>query len=390
MQNRLVLSALAAAALVLTAPIVATADPGVPLLGATLSSSPGALVRLDPATLAPVGRPLARLNATWSYLRSADGARVALTGGRGPLRVVDTRTGRVVGRVTAGSLELMPGSWSGGARLLAVAGSQRAAVVLDVLAHRVVARRPLGGTVISGLTSRGRLVLVVGTPGSIGAPQLVVVRTDGTLRRVRLTPLQAGFAPSRHGADGTSRVELPGLAVDPAGRRAAIVDGAGHVAIVDLETLGVTVHDSAGRQLAAAQKHVVGWSRQVEWLSPSTLAISGLDYRSGSAVPAGLRLVDTASWTSRLVDAHASVLAAANGAAVVAGDEGPGIGVRVYAASGALRFHRLGTSRIDELAVIGTHVYAFACSDMCVRAVDTVTGRVASPPVLRSETELIQ
>jgi hypothetical protein len=389
MQNRPVLAALAAAALALAAPTVADADPGAQLLGVTLDSSPGALVRLDSSTLAPIGRPLAPVNASWSYLRSADGRRVALAGGGGPLRVVDTRTGSVVARIAAGSLQLMPGSWDGNARLLAVSGSQGDAVVLDLRAHRVVARRPLGGTVLSGLTNRARLVLVVGTPGRTGAPRIVVVHADGTLRQLALGPLQAGFAPSRNGAEGTSRVESPGLAVDPSGRRAAVVDGAGHLAIIDLETLRVTVHDTAGRRLASAQKHVIGWARQVEWLSSHTIAVAGVNYRAGAVEPAGLRLIDTSSWTSRLVDARASLLAATDGAAVVADGDGRGIGVRVYAATGVLRFHRLGNTSVDDLTVVGGLVYAFACNSTCVRALDPATGRVGTPLLLRHETELI-
>src|SRR5207253_3469117 len=111
----------------------------------------------------------------------------------------------------------------------------------------------------------------------------------------------------------------PALAVDPSGKRAAVVGSGGLVAEVDLDTLAVAYHPQAARSPARAGKAFEGWHRDALWLPNGTLAVTGMDYqwtvKNGaeemSGTPAGVTLVDTRQWTSRVVDDGASSLARA-------------------------------------------------------------------------------
>ena len=255
-----------------------------PLLGATFGARSGRLVRLDPMTLAPVGPPLARLSLTWSALRSDDGTRIAITSAAGRLRIVDASDGRVISQVAAGRVTLAPGAWSTSGRMLSVTPWKHSSlVVLDPTTHRVLSRTRLGGTIGGGVASRGRLVLLVEPPGRVGRTRLMVVNARGGIRSVALPGIEGGMQlPLGTVTTGFHvRDESPGLAVDPAGERAAIVDGDGRVAIVDLASMRVAVHHVALRRQASARKQLTGWWREAAWLTPGVLAVSGSDYGAG-------------------------------------------------------------------------------------------------------------
>jgi hypothetical protein len=395
MQTGIVL-AVATAALALTAGAQAGAPDREPILGATFGSRSGELVRLDPLTLKPVGEPLARLSVSWSALESADGTRVVVTSAGGPVRVLDSATGRVVAHLAAGRVTLAPGAWSRPDRLLSVTPWQHSSLVaLDPQAGRVIARRPLGGAVVEGVTSRGRLVLLVGTPGRIGPAHLVVVSPSGGMRRVALPATQVGARMPPGGTTPWSvRIQTPALAVDPGGRRAIVVSGDGSVALVDLRTLMVTTQHVVVRQLASTRKELTGSMREAVWLTRSVVAVSGVDYgttaNGGSqTTPAGLRLIRTDDWTSRLVDDGASQVVLAGGAALVTDSAGRGIGLRAYGPSGRLRFHVLGNDALGDVLVIRNRVYVGGCNSWCYRVVDPKAGRVISSPLPRRQTVLI-
>ncbi|MEO9175482.1 MAG: hypothetical protein ABI317_08190, partial [Gaiellales bacterium] len=267
----------------------ATARP--PIVGATMTTGHGKLVQLDPLTLEPRGAPLATFALPWSVVRSSSGVQLGLAAGDGGLRVIDATTGAIVRRLAIGQTSLSPAILTP-TRLLAITGTARSSVVVaDPRTDRVIGRRPLGGTLIGGAASHGRLVLLVGPTTGLGTTRLVVVSSSGHLRAVALPQIRSGMRPPLT-SNGSVRDESPGLAVDPSGARAAIVDGDGRVVIVNLRTLGSETHRVVLRSLAAAQKQLTGWNRQAAWLAPNVLAVSGVDYASRPR-PAGLRLIDT-------------------------------------------------------------------------------------------------
>jgi hypothetical protein len=396
MQTRTALAAVAAAALTLSSGAQAGTPGRDPILGATFGSTTGELLRLDPVTLDPIGQPIAKLGFSWSALRSPDGARLVVTSGGDPLRILDPANGRMVAHLAAGRLTLTPGAWSRPDRLLAVTPWQHSSlVVLDPQAGRVLERRPLGGDVVGGVASRGRLILLIGAPGRIRPARLVVVSPSGRMRTVALPGIQAGTQmPPRGSTPWTVRIQTPGLAVDPAGQRAVVVGGDGTVALVNLGTLAVTTHRVLGRQLARARKELTGSARVAAWLTPTIVAVSGVDYATAAdgtsqTRAAGLRLIHTGDWSSRLVDDAASQVVIAGSSALVTDSTGAGIGLRAYTPNGRMRFHLLGSEALDDMLVIRNRVYIGGCNSWCYRVVDPDAGRVISSPLPRRQTVLI-
>ena len=101
--------------------------------------------------------------------------------------------------------------------------------------------------------------------------------------------------------------------------------------------------------------------------------------------PAGLTLVDTRDWTSRMVDPAVSFLTRTGDTLVAFGSTqasatkpaSAGIGLRGYSPSGALRFQLFGTEQIGEFHAAGGLVYVVGCDNRCFRTVDPVSGTVA-------------
>ncbi len=222
----------------------------------------------------------------------------------------------------------------------------------------------------------------------------MVVSPRGGIRSAALPGIEGGVQVPLGTATTTFHVrdESPGLAVDPTGERAAIVDGDGHVAIVELASMRVAVHHVTLRRQASARKELTGWWREAAWLTPGVLAVSGSDYgadgRAGAARAAGLTLIRTRDWSSRLVDASASRLAVAGHTALVTGD-GAGGGLRGYGPDGAARFRLLGRQQVGEITVVRGRVYLSGCDGWCFHVVDSRTGRVLSSPVLHQQTSLL-
>jgi hypothetical protein len=222
-------------------------------------------------------------------------------------------------------------SWSPQRRYLAIASYPQRLTIVDVAAMRVVARvrLALGGGVARAVTWSGNTVLAV-----VEAPAGAVVTAVDPLagRVVRTTRMTRPYgyqfdrlrdglvfllgARSRSGpvqlavvdAEGVTRVVTvrqaaarAGLAVDPVGRRAYVVDGE-RVVDVDLRTLAI----SDPGPLRTLAKAPLGSERSARWLGNGLLAVSGLDRDATSARPAGLRLVNVHARTSRTIDPTAT------------------------------------------------------------------------------------
>jgi hypothetical protein len=221
----------------------------------------------------------------------------------GRLLVVDPRRLRRLGTIRLPSRRWewpYASSWLGRSRVLlagsgVIEGPERdlsATVVtaVDPAARRVVAQRTLPGELLASGRLPDGLVLLLGPPDGIAAARLVVVDGRGRVRSATLPGIVAGIQePDDWNSPGSSsRRAQPGLAVDPAGRRAFVVAAGAPVAEVDLTTLGVAWHPleeraGLGDRLAdwllpaAEAKAVHGPVRLAAWLGGGLLAVWGHD-----------------------------------------------------------------------------------------------------------------
>jgi hypothetical protein len=168
----------------------------------------------------------------------------------------------------------------------------------------------------SAVAPDGGVVVLSAPVGSIGSARLTVVAPTGAIRAVTLDQVPGGWAPGRHAGAA--------LAVDFAARHAFAV-ARDVAAEIDLQTLSVSYHalptDGAAPAGPAHNAGTVGpsagFARTARWLGDGRIAVSGSD----SAIvgdkradrPAGLRVIDTATWTTRLADPGVSDFAVAGG-----------------------------------------------------------------------------
>jgi hypothetical protein len=227
--------------------------------------------------------------------------------------------------------------------------------------------------------------------------RLVVVDVEGRTRLTIIDRIRAGAISDE---EHHSRTISPGLAVDPESRRAFVVPHAGPIAEIDLQTLRVTYHELdqpslLGRLLswltpAAQAKVLEGLVREARWLGDGMLAVSGVDYSLAAsatgqpplvAAPAGLSLVNTRSWTSRVLDDQASGFAVGSGLVVAQGgswdsgqERGQGPGLRAFGLDGRQRWqHRPGENLwMDPAGSVG---YAYV-SESSAEVIDLATGSV--------------
>jgi hypothetical protein len=303
------------------------------------------LAWLDSLSLrARLGRRLrlGRHGVAWAVAPDQSLALFAGGGDRndGRLLVVDPRRLRLLGTIRLRQWWEWPHVWSWlGRSRVALAGSgvtqgsdgdHNAVVVttVDPLGRRVLTQRTLAGELLASARLPDGLVLLVGPPDRIGPARLAVVDAHGGIRAVRLPQIAAGFQePADWNSVGAStRRAQPGLAVDPAGRRAFVVAADAPVAQVDLASLGVAWHRLEPRPgllarladwllPAAEAKSVHGPVRMAAWLGGGLLAVWGHDdtppAARGSTVeqwrrPAGLQVIDTRTWTATTIHPNAS------------------------------------------------------------------------------------
>lgn len=186
--------------------------------------------------------------------------------------------------------------------------------VVDPVAGRVLTSRPLGIVIATSTSTAGETVLVA-TPAryqgdnSIGPAHLVIAAPDGAIRELVLPHVTAGF--------DTQVQRAPGLAVDFAGRRAWVIAGGEPVAEVDLATGAVQDRPALAASTAPAgpphetgtQNAFQGPWRTAQWLGDGLIAVSGSDAAivgyDQANTPTGLRILDTRTWTERVIDPKA-------------------------------------------------------------------------------------
>jgi hypothetical protein len=257
------------------------------------------------------------------------------------------------------------------------------------------------------------LLLLIGPASGIGPARLVVFSAREGIRVVRLERVPAGFETDELDRGfSVDRFRTPGLAFAPGptpglplafGKgRAFVAWAADEIAEVDLASMRVTYHpldkktSLLGRirdwiePAAEAKGASDGALRRALWLGNGLLAVYGFDdhaYFKGRSqgqetTPAGLRLVDTRSWSWRLLEPRATAAKLAGTTLLVFGsfytsETGvfEGMGLSAYTLDGEKRFHHFGDEPIWLVERAGSHAFVIF-EDSCAGAlVELRSGR---------------
>ena len=256
------------------------------------------LYALDARTLRPRRDRGARVNGHlfgWSF--SPGRTRLAAgTDGSAELRLYDLRRLRALGDVKLARKGLVyVSTWAGPSRVLAVVISPGCCGLGDTIvagvdadSRRVVWRRDLEGSLQAGAPNGRGFVLVLGPKWAIGPSRLVTVSPAGRLRVARLEQIRSGWR--RRGHRDIVEQSNPGLALDPSGHRAFVVQADAPVAVVDLLRLSVRYHRPA--------EPISLLGRVRDWLEPAAAAKATQDpiaRPSGSATA----VWPSPAWTTR-------------------------------------------------------------------------------------------
>lgn len=363
------------------------ADAPGSVLAVVWQKSVASLVRLDPLSLRPLDGRRVRLGSYgsgWSF--SPDRSRLVLGGGgAASLRFVDVARMTSVGTLDLGGRGYVTAvAWPTSDRIFALTewgASGHAIVVADPLRRRVLARHRLDGTLVAG----NAMVFLLGPASSIGPSRIVVVDRDGGLRSAAVSRVRSGLLAGGETGDQIARYRTPGPAVAPGGDRAVVVDPAGLVAEVELDSMSVRYHELGepisvlGRlrnwlEPPAQAKASDGPARRAVWLDEHLVAVAGSDAHAGTGASgtveernraSGLRLVDTRSWTVRTLDPDASAFSVA-GELVLAygalwdGNErrftGPGL--TAYNHNGRPAFRLFRGEAVSWVQTAGRYAYA--------------------------------
>lgn len=385
-----------------------------PLLGLSIGRLDTRLVRLDRRTLLPRGRgvSLERFTAAWSF--SPDRHELAFASSHSPysdspaaVRLFDVSGLRRLRDLELGpSAEVQAVDWVAPERLLAVVHSCCPAAssvsLVDTESGAVLSRQVVEGDLVAARRAPGAFVLLL-EPATFGAVRLAVAGGDGTLRSLVLDRVLAGESnsppPRIYRAE-----DRAGLAVDPAGGRAYVVAANAAVAEVDLTTLGVAYHSFAhpasllGRlhdwlePRAPAKGAVEHSARSALWLGDGRLAVFGENgsahWRDGrlevATHPSGLRVIDSISWTSQLLDPRSASAVVARGTLLSSGwswdseaQKQLGNGLRVYGEDGRQRFQILKNRTVFQPEVFGSHAFVQKpSSELGYWVVSLETGRI--------------
>jgi hypothetical protein len=355
------------------------------------------IVKLDGLSLKPISRR-ARVDEPSSFVARSPGRdRAVFTIGRSQdrLRFLDMRRMRFVGGVRIGHVQ---GSlWREARRLVLLAGSERPSVFLvDPLTRRARLTQTLDGSVTAVARSATRLAVLLNPRERIGPATLAIIDANGNVREVPLPSIRAG-GEIVDAATYSSRWQVPGLAIDPAGRHAVVVPAVGSVAHVDLETLDVALHSTKARTLARQRKRMEGWLRSATWFGPHLVAVTGTDYSPvGNSVrrtAAGVTLIDTRDWSARTIEPGATSVAVAGDRLLVSGGTwnepsgNEGMGLSGYGPDGTKRFHLFGQAYV-YVELVGRYAYLPAANNTRYTIVDPRRGTVVARVSMRQTTTL--
>jgi DNA-binding beta-propeller fold protein YncE len=352
------------------------------------------LVRVDAVTLETRSRGLDLGQppiSTW--VRSPEGDRLALGSGDGArLMFADLKPMGWISRRDLGPRGYVAAlAWPRPRRVVAaLSGTHVEVLVADPETGRVLSQHRLPGLVTRAARPPAGLVLLVSPNDRIGRATLVVATPAGV--RAATLPLETGVSPPA--------VAEPGLAVSPDGRRALVVPGDARVLEVDLRTLAVVERELSepvsllGRlrswlePAALAKGPLEGPVRSAVWVSGDRVLVAGSNYRPNGdrgmvSEAAGVRLIDTRTWTVRTLAEEASAgLVAGDMLLAFGGTQGPvglrGVGLRGFGLDGGERFHLFEDRFVAVVAAVGQYAYVSEQSESETRVdvVDITSGRV--------------
>jgi hypothetical protein len=389
---------------------IGSAAPASPKSSAELAIVPAyngsRLAWLDPSTLRPLKRASVTLpGGAWSPIRSPAGQYVAFGGvGSTGVRIVDVQRMKLTAQVARRSSQryLRPLAWPTPRRLLVLdypqnaRGAPEALLATDPVSKKVVGRTVRASTAHAWTEWAGaglRLVLLSEQTDRMGPSRLVVFGPDGGIIRAADVAVTAGLWP-----DGPPQSQLarPGLAVDPTGRNAYLVEPQG-VTRVDLDTFDTSYAQlSESRSLmsrilgwiepSAQAKILAGFSREVTWLDDGRLAVSGAQYTGARSTPAGLQLVDPGTGVVRTLEPRASahlvagdLLLALGAARDEQAQSETGMGLTAFTLDGALLWNALTDEPVWLVETAGGYGYVptpATAFPLGVRVIDLATGSV--------------
>lgn len=250
---------------------------------------------------------------------------------------------------------------------------------INTVSKRVVARTPIAALIPTVTRSADGLVFIAEVGNKVAPVTLGLVDSNGAIRSVPLTRILGGTHFDLTAQDPIGNGRQPGLAVDPTGNVAYVIDDSGLVAAVGLTDLSVSYHQldnslldrfSAWLTPPAEAKGINGPTLSAHWLGDGLIAVSGtresaVRRRDGSvsfsSSPAGLRVIDTSGWSEQTLDPSATSALVTDGLLLASGGSwssdgntttSSGEGLAAYGPDGALRW------RIDDgetLSVLATY-----------------------------------
>ena len=361
---------------VAASPAAANVDP---LYAFTYGAETNLLVAYDPVRIVPSGAPIrmGRFAHAWSI--SPDRSRLVVAAGvRRPgeptaLRFVDLEHRRMAATVTlqGEARRVSATAWARDRVLVLVAGSRAATVyAIDPSGRAAVSSVELAGQVVRGERRRNGLVLLLAPADGIGPATLALVDHSAHVRTVRLERVSAGTALAAVGADRRATIHRPALALAPSGKRAFVFGAGVSPAAVDLATLSVRY--APLRVPARVEKRATGWVRSAAALPDGRIVVSGFDYGKRGAI--GLRLVDPADWSVRVLDRAATWFRVSGGHLFTRGRGG--VGLRVVKPSGRA-VDLFPTGSVGSVDVIGRRaLVTFFGTGRRAAVVDLGTGGV--------------
>jgi hypothetical protein len=382
---------LALAVVALGAPVAATGEGALPVkmtgtvLAIESSKAQDFLVRVDANSLRPVSKrlPLGGHAYAWSFSPNGRQLAIGFTQRHG-VRIIDVRRMKPVARVPTWSGGIGTLAWVSPRRLL---GWEHAGLfLLDPVGRKRLPARQNPANVLVAQRAGNRLVLLGEAPGEAGTAELSVVGANGLVRSVGLDRIAATGSIF----DEIPEFRRPALVLDPAGR-AYVVGTKGNepVAEVELENLTVTYHELRRERsllsrlwhwlepAAQAKEPRPGGFRSGTWLGDSKLAVWGSDSTPSAegqveATPAGLSVIDTRDWTTRLIDADAWHAAFGGGTLLATYRAG---GLSGCTPAGERKYHLFDRDALGVVATFGER--AFVAFDRGpVHVVEAATGDV--------------
>jgi hypothetical protein len=224
---------------------------------------------------------------------------------------------------------------------------------------------------------------------------------------VTLRDVPAGWAQveGTDDSDYRARQSVPGLAVDPEGKRALVIPAGNRVAEVDLDTMEVAYHDLRepvslwGRlrdwlEAPAQAKGIQGPDRNAVWLPSGLVAVSGAQYADDgenvTMTAAGLTLIDPSDWSVRRLSDEPSWVTLRDDAVLASGWK-PGSDEQVlivFDTDGNLRFS-LRREGADLSQTAGNRLYATNADGTRFEIVDLLSGEVVGRAHPQRETWLL-